>query len=171
MTGQTKAPDRLWSIVLAGVGGYAPLLLACVLLAAACTNPAVQRDAPMDPLPPSMTSQPGDRHGLAGEWEYVDVAAVPLVLDEQGNGHYDWKGGRFETHTLNGHTWHGMWFQKENDRDGGFMVEFSPDFSEGEGRWWYRRIGADHAPTQKGGTFHLSKKTAILNHSATSPTP
>jgi hypothetical protein len=37
------------------------------------------------------------------------------VLDEQGNGHYDWKDGRFETHTLIDHTWHGMWFQNEND--------------------------------------------------------
>jgi hypothetical protein len=48
-----------------------------------------------------------------------------------------------------------MWFQEENDRDGGFAVQFSPDFSEGEGQWWYSRIGTDHAPTQKGGTFHL----------------
>jgi hypothetical protein len=64
-----------------------------------------------------------------------------------------------------------MWFQKENDRDGGFMVEFSPDFSEGEGRWWYSRIGTDHASTKKGGTFHLSKKTALMNHSDTPPAP
>jgi hypothetical protein len=64
-----------------------------------------------------------------------------------------------------------MWFQKENDRDGGFMVKFSPDFSEGEGHWWYSRIGTDHAPTQKGGTFHLSKKTALMNHSDTPPAP
>ena len=157
MTGQTNAPDRLWSIVLPG---GAPFVLACALLTAACANPAVQRTAPIDPLPPSMVSQPDDRHVLAGEWEYVDGAVVQLTLDEQGNGHYDWKDGRFETYTLIGHTWDGMWFQKENDRDGGFRVEFSPDFSEGEGRWWIRRIGADHAPTQKGGTFHLSKKTA-----------
>ena len=94
-----------------------------------------------------MASQPGDRHVLAGEWEYVDGAAVLLALDEQGNSHYDWKDGRFETHTLIGHTRHGMWSQKENDRDGGFMVEFSPDFSEGEGCWWYSRIGTDHAST------------------------
>ncbi len=47
---------------------------------------------------------------------------------------YDWKDGRLETHTLIGHTWHGLWVQKENDRDGGCTVEFSSDFSEGEGR-------------------------------------
>jgi hypothetical protein len=98
MTGQTKALDRLWSIVLAGSEGYAPLLLACVLLVAACAKPAVHRDVSMDSIPPSMTSQLGDRHVLAGEWEYVDSAAVLLTLDEQGNGHYDWKDGRFEAH-------------------------------------------------------------------------
>jgi len=126
----------------------------------------------MDSIPSSMTSQPGDRHVLAGEWEYADgAAAVLLRLDEQGNGHYDWKDGRFETHTLIGHTWQGMWFQKENDRGGGFTVEFSPDFSEGEGRWWVNRIGADQAITQKSGTFHLSKKTAFLNHSDPSSAP
>jgi len=103
--------------------------------------------------------------------EYVDGAAVRLTLDEQGNGHYDWKDGRFETHSLIDHTWRGMWFQKENDREGGFTVEFSPDFSEGEGRWWVSRIGADQTATQKGGTFHLSRKIALMNHSDTSTTP
>lgn len=149
----------------------APLLLACALLAAACAKPAIHGTASMDSPPPSMASQPGDRHILAGEWEYVDGAAVLLTLDEQGNGHYEWKDGRFETQTLVDHTWHGMWFQKENDRDGGFTVEFSPDFSEGEGRWWYSRIGTDHAPTQKGGMFHLSRKAEFMSHSDTPPAP
>ena len=99
------------------------------------------------------------------------VATPMLTLDEQGNGHYEWKGGRFETQTLVGQTWQGTWFQQENDRDGGFNVEFSPDFTEGEGRWWYSRIGIDHAPTQKGGTFHLSKRAALMSHSDTPPAP
>ena len=133
MTSQTTVPDRLWSIVSAGSKGYTPLLLACALLAAACAKPAVHRNVSMDSLLPLMASQASDRQVLAGEWEYVDDAVVRLTLDEQGNGHYKWKDGRCETHTLIGHTWHGMWFQKENDRDGGFTVEFSPDFSEGEG--------------------------------------
>jgi len=153
-------------------GGESALLLACALLAAACANPAVHRDVAMDSLPPSIAAQPGDRHVLAGEWEYVDGDAIDrLTFDEEGNGHYDWKDGRFETRTLVGHTWHGMWFQKENDRDGGFTVEFSPDFSEGEGRWWYSRIETNHAPTQKGGTFHLRKNTARMNHTDTPPAP
>ena len=103
----------------------------------------------------------GDRHVLAGEWGYVDGAVDWLTLDEEGNGHYNWKDGGFETQPLIGHTWHGMWLQKENDRDGGFTVEFSQDFSEEERLWCYSRIGTDHAPTQKGGTFHFGKKTAL----------
>jgi hypothetical protein len=118
-----------------------------------------------------MTSQSGDYHVLAGEWEYVDGAAVRMTLDEQGNGHYDWKDGRFETQSLIGHTWQGLWFQKENDREGGFTVEFSPDFSEGEGRWWVSRIGTKQLLRQKAGTFHLSKKNALLNRSGTPPIP
>jgi len=125
----------------------------------------------MDSPPPSTASQSGNSHVLAGEWEYVDGAVVRLTLDEQGNGYYDWKDGRFGTHALIGHIWYGMWVQKANDRDGGFAVELSPDFSEGEGRWWYSRIGADHAPKHKGGTFHLSKKAALMNRNNAPPAP
>jgi hypothetical protein len=129
------------------------IILACALLSGACAR----QTASVDSQSPSMGSQAGDRHVLAGEWEYIDStgAAVPLTLDEQGNGYYEWKEGRFETHRLIDHTWSGMWFQEENDREGGFMVEFSPDFSEGDGQWWYSRIGTDKAPTLKGGKFHL----------------
>lgn len=149
----------------------APLLLACTVFTAACDKPAVHQAVSLDSLPPSKVSQSEDRHVLTGEWEYVDGAVVRLILDEQGNGRYEWKGGRFETQTLVGHTWHGMWSQDENDRDGGFTVEFSLDFSEGEGNWWYSRIGIDRAPTQKGGTFHLSKKDSWTSLSDTPPAP
>jgi hypothetical protein len=114
---------------------------------------------------------PGDRTVLAGEWEYEDGAAVRLLLDNRGHGAYDWKEGRFETTALNGHTWEGLWFQKENDREGGFVVELSPDYSEGEGRWWYTRIGSDHAPTEKGGTFHLSRITTEAHAREGAPAP
>jgi hypothetical protein len=171
MIGHTKAPDRVWSIVLKGSQGYASLFFVCALLTAACAKPAVDRAIPTDSLSPSMACPAVDCHVLAGEWEYVDGAAVRLILDEQGNGHYDWKDGQFETRSLIGHTWQGRWFQKENDREGGFTVEFSPDFSEGEGRWWVSRIGADHGATQKSGTFHLSRKTTSMNHSDTPPAP
>jgi hypothetical protein len=104
MTGQTTAPDCAWSIGLAESKASAPLLLTCALLAAACTKPAIHRAIPTDSLPPSMACQAGDCHVLAGEWEYVDGASVRLTLDEQGNGHYDWKDGRFETHSLIGRS-------------------------------------------------------------------
>ncbi len=137
------------------------------LFVSACSQPAVQRSAPTE----LDRTQPGDRRILAGEWEYEDGAVVILTLDEQGNGPYAWKDGRIETRTLNGHTWQGMWFQSENDREGGFTVEFSPDFSEGDGTWWYTRLGTDHAPTQKGGTFHLSRKIFPEKVSETPRTP
>jgi len=107
---------------------------------------------------PSPSAATEDRRVLAGNWEYEDGAVVTLTLDEQGNGTYPWKDGRFVTTMLADHTWHGQWIQKENDREGGFTVTFSPDFQEGEGRWWYRRIGTDQSPDQPGGTFHLSRK-------------
>ena len=134
------------------------IFLICAFLSAACAHQAVS----MGSQAPSMVSQAGDRHVLAREWEYIDSigAVVPLTLDEQGNGHYEWKEGRFETHRLIDHTWSGMWFQEENDREGGFVVQFSPDFSEGEGQWWYSRIGTDKAPILNGGTFHLRSSTS-----------
>jgi hypothetical protein len=149
------------------------IVLVSASLAVACAEPAVHQSVSTGPSP--VESRPSDRRVLAGEWEYVDGererAVDRLILDGDGNGRYHWKNGRFETIALIGHIWQGIWFQKENDRDGGFTVEFSSDFSEGEGRWWYSRIGTDHAPLQKGGTFHLSKKTARMSHVDPSPAP
>ena len=148
-----------------------PILFATTVLVAACARPVVHQAVSTDSLPSSNESQPGDRRLLAGEWEYEDGVVVRLTLDEQGNGRYPWKDGRFGTRKLIGHIWHGMWVQKANDREGGFTIELSPDFTEGEGRWWYSRIGADRAPMHKGGTFHLSKKTALLNRNKTPSAP
>ena len=148
-----------------------PILLATTVLVTACAGPVVHRDVSTDSLPSPIVSQPSDRHILAGEWEYEDGVAVRLTLDEQGNGRYDWKDGRFGTRKLIGRTWHGKWIQKGNDREGGFTVELSPDFTEGEGRWWYSRIGAERAPARKGGTFRLSKKSAFMDRNTTPPAP
>lgn len=112
-----------------------------------------------------------DRSILAGEWQYEDGAVVTLRLDEQGNGSYPWKDGRFETTRLGDHTWVGKWSQHENDREGGFVVKLSPDYTEGEGTWWYVRIGDDRTPAQRGGTFHLSKKTSLTNLNETPAAP
>lgn len=147
------------------------LLPVVVLCISACSQTAFQRSTPAEAVPLPDKAQPGDRRVLAGEWEYEDAAVFILTLDEQGNGPYAWKDGRLETYALVGHTWQGMWFQKENDREGGFTVEFSPDFSEGDGTWWYTRLGTDHAPSQKGGTFHLTRKTISARVSETPPAP
>ena len=135
------------------------LFIGLVFLAAACTTPAVKSDVPPPVETPPVSTVADDRRVLAGQWEYEDGAVVILSLDEDGNGTYPWMEGRFETTALDDHTWQGLWFQEENNREGGFTVKFSHDFSEGEGRWWYTRIGEDSAPNQKGGTFRLSRKS------------
>jgi hypothetical protein len=147
-------------------------LLSLILLScAACTAPFVQQEEAAPPVMPPHSGMPEDRRVLAGEWDYEEGAVVTLTLDEQGNGTYPWRDGRFETHSLTDHTWQGMWFQKENDREGGFTVQFSPDFSDGEGRWWYTRIEDDRAPNQKGGTFHLTRKSSRSASRDVTPTP
>ena len=129
------------------------IILACTLFATGCVHHPDSGGS----RPPLTDSQVGDRHVLAGKWDYIDSsgAEVPLMLDEEGNGHYAWKNGYFKTQRLVDHIWSGRWVQKGNDREGGFRVKLAPDFSEGEGQWWYSRIGNDKAPTLKGGTFRL----------------
>ena len=144
---------------------WKPIIVAVMALsAAACSTPSGQAPIRQPVLMPSGAQ--GDRSVLAGEWDYEEGAVVTLTLDDQGNGSYDWKGGRFETHSLYDHTWEGRWIQTDNDREGGFTVDLSPDFSDGEGRWWYTRIADDAAPTQKGGTFHLTKKSSTASQTA-----
>lgn len=146
-------------------------LSSAVLGASACTHPAIQRATSTELVPSLDRALPSDRRNLAGEWEYEDGSVFVLTLDEQGNGPYAWKDGRIETQMLTDRTWKGMWVQKENDREGGFSVEFSPDFSEGDGTWWYTRIGDDRTPSQKGGTFHLTRKALSAKVSETPPAP
>jgi hypothetical protein len=135
-------------------------VLSTMLLATtACSGP-ILRDEEAPPLIPAPSGLAEDRRVLAGEWDYEDDVVVTVTLDEQGNGTYPWKDGRFETRSLSDHTWQGIWFQRENDREGAFTVLFSPDFSNGEGHWWYTRIESDRAPTEKGGTFRFTRKSA-----------
>ena len=145
-----------WNLVLATF---------MLLSAAACATSPGQEGIGGPPVSiPSGVQD--DRSVLAGEWDYEEDAVVTLTLDEQGNGTYPWKGGRFETHSLTDHTWQGRWIQRDNDREGGFIVQLSPDYSNGEGRWWYTRIENNLTPTQKGGTFHLTKKSSATNDTA-----
>jgi hypothetical protein len=142
-----------------------------LVLSAACTSPFVIREEAGPPPIPPTSGIPEDRRVLAGEWDYEDGAVVTLTLDEQGNGWYPWKDGRFVTHSFSDHVWQGIWIQRENDREGGFTVHFSPDFSDGEGQWWYTRIEEDRSPTQKGGTFHLTRKSSASAANAISSAP
>ncbi len=149
---------------------YKIIAFGAVMVAlAGCSSP-VLKPAPLPKSEtPAETGTADDPRLLAGEWEYEDGAVVLLKLDERGNGPYAWKEGRFETRSLAGRIWQGMWFQRENDREGGFAVELSSDLSEGEGRWWYTRIGTDQAPKEKGGTFHLSRKSRYADSSGAVP--
>ena len=146
-----------------------PLALSALIcfVSAACTTLSSHEATEPPPIVPSEVQE--DRSVLAGEWEYEEGAVVTLTLDEQGNGSYAWKDGRFETHSLTDHTWEGKWNQTDNDREGGFTVHLSPDYSNGEGRWWYTRIGDDLAPTQKGGTFYLTKKSSVASRISPAP--
>jgi hypothetical protein len=146
-----------------------PLVSVVALAAALSIAGCGYQFTPPVAVPNSLPAE--DRSILAGEWEYEDGGTVILQLDTQGNGTYAYKDGRFETHEFGGGRWVGKWYQKENDREGGFLVQLSPDYTEGEGRWWYDRIGADTRPSEKGGAFHISKRTSVTSLSDTPPPP
>lgn len=147
------------------------VLVSALLLLAACGGPRAPHLLANSSPAGSVSRDAGDRRILAGEWDYEELAVVLLTLDESGNGTYGWKKGQLRTVAFDGLHWEGSWLQEENDREGNFVVELSPDLSEGDGRWWYTRIGDDHAPTAKGGTFHLSRRTSSLAASDTPPAP
>ncbi len=97
---------------------------------------------------------------LAGVWEYKENNVMFLLtLDGQGNGPYDWQEGHFETISLSNGKWRGIWRQSENDREGGFEAELSPNYTSATGRWWYTRIEENKHPDQPGGNFSLTRRT------------
>ena len=132
----------------------------------ACSHaPRPQETTWSEPVTEEISLHRGEHAVLAGEWEYEEGGmVVPLRLDQFGNGSYDFKDGRFRTDVLSDHRWAGAWTQRENDREGGFEITLSPDYSEGEGRWWYTRIESDAAPTKAGGTFHVMKVQSIVEN-------
>lgn len=116
-------------------------------------------------VPAEVSMQVGENAALAGEWEYEEGGmVVPLRLDRFGNGTYDFKDGRFRTDLLSDRRWAGAWAQRENDREGGFEITLSADYSEGEGRWWYTRIERDAAPNKAGGRFHVLKVQSTVGN-------
>jgi len=144
----------------------ASLVCISVLMLQACSHAPVPHQAPSAGSGSSGSlTQAGEKAVLAGEWEYEeDGLVVPLRLDRFGNGTYEFKDGRFRTDILSDHHWKGMWAQQENDREGGFEITLSADYSEGEGRWWYTRIERDMAPTKAGGRFHVMKVQSTVNN-------
>jgi hypothetical protein len=134
----------------------------------ACSHSKNVHSEPGDVTSSPTETAPGEqRVVLAGEWEYEDSGIVQtLVLDDRGNGNYSWQNGVFMTTSLAGHSWSGSWLQRQNDREGRFEVRLSPDYSEGEGRWWYTRIDMDTQPRQKGGAFHIRRvrPSDTVNH-------
>lgn len=130
-----------------------------LLLAQACSLAPVASDHFSPGSAPSdMSDERREKAVLAGEWEYEEGGlVVPLRLDRFGNGTYDYREGRFRTDLLSDHRWTGAWSQRVNAREGGFEITLSPDYSEGEGRWWYTRMEGEPAPQKPGGRFRVLK--------------
>ncbi|HKN87085.1 MAG TPA: hypothetical protein VJV04_09520 [Nitrospiraceae bacterium] len=138
------------------------IILSPLLLTAAVTgcakDPARHVQGPQASVAPPPTAEV--RYpSLAGTWAYEENGNTILItLNEYGNGTYEWKDGRFMTATYSNGVWKGSWSQRENDRDGGFEVILAQDRPEGEGRWWYTRIGKDTSPSQPGGVFQIVRQ-------------
>lgn len=148
---------RRWSLL--------SICLSVMALHACSHGPRPQEALWNEPLSEEISLQRGENAVLAGEWEYEEGGmVVPLRLDRFGNGTYDFKDGRFRTDVLSDHHWTGVWAQRENDREGGFEITLSPDYAEGEGRWWYTRIERDAAPTKAGGKFHVMKVQSTVDN-------
>ncbi len=95
---------------------------------------------------------------LSGVWEYREGALVyDLMLDDHGNGSYDWHDGFFRTRSLSHDHWVGTWQQSGNDREGGFEAQLADDGLSAEGRWWYTRIGSERKLLETGGHFSLMR--------------
>ncbi|NKB82033.1 MAG: hypothetical protein GKS05_09125 [Nitrospirales bacterium] len=78
---------------------------------------------------------------LSGTWRIEEEdKSYEAILDVQGNGAYTWQGGTIVTTKVENRLWEGTWSQPENDREGGFEVLLSKDFSRAEGAWWYTRV-------------------------------
>ncbi len=133
-----------------------PVVVTAILWIAGCSTPYLSQQPN-----PSQPSQPFATTGLNGEWEVSDGSFdSTLVLDCQGKGRYSWQDGRVVTTKVQNGYWTGTWYQKGNDREGGFEVLLSNDRTKAEGRWWYSRIGSEHLnPGERGGPFSMSRPT------------
>lgn len=141
------------------------MCLGALTLPACSHSPRPQAASLPEPVSADASLQRGEIPVLAGEWEYEEGGmVVPLRLDRFGDGSYDFKDGRFRTKVVLDHRWEGAWAQRENDREGGFEITLSSDFSEGDGHWWYTRIEGDTAPKKVGGRFHVMKVQSLVGN-------
>ena len=137
------------------------MIVVSLLMLAGCANitPPETQEIHTRSITSSFPQQIED---LAGSWEYKDLAGQGIItLNAEGKGAYEWEGGQFETLSLEKRSWTGVWTQEGNDREGGFKITFSDDASVAHGEWWYTRIGKVHDPLQPGGTFRMSRSSAI----------
>lgn len=106
---------------------------------------------------------------LSGEWEIQEEErSYRAVLDSWGHGTYTWQEGKLTTTRISGRLWSGRWSQNGNDREGGFEVLLSEDFTKAEGVWWYTRVGniSSIPPREQGGTYIF---TRLTTHSSSFP--
>jgi hypothetical protein len=131
----------------------------CVLFMVGCGEKQIAERIPDTWAKPKQECPNGtDRSALAGEWRYLqDGSSFFLNLDGQGNGNYSWKDGRFISLCLDRSILRGVWIQKDNDREGGFEVTLNSDMTNGEGHWWYSRIGKETKPNRDGRGFRLER--------------
>ncbi len=131
----------------------------CVLFMVGCGEKNIAEPIPDTWAKPKQECPNGtDRSALAGQWRYLEQgSSFFLNLDEEGNGSYSWKEGRFISHCLERQTLRGVWLQQENDREGGFEVTLNNDMTTGEGHWWYSRIGKETKPNRDGRSFRLER--------------
>jgi hypothetical protein len=138
---------------------FSPLLLAAMMTGCAKDVGRHVQESQDPAMPPAKgaISYPS----LAGTWQYEESGQTILItLNEYGCGTYDWKDGQFITTTFSNGVWKGFWSQRENDRDGAFEVTFLQNATEGQGRWWYTRIGSDTAPKRPGGVFQIAHQSS-----------
>jgi hypothetical protein len=92
---------------------------------------------------------------LSGNWAVQEEErSYVATLDPEGNGTYTWQNGRVKTTAFLNGKWQGTWTQSGNDREGGFELTLSDDFSQATGTWWYTRVGQQSIPPGEwGGPF------------------
>jgi len=111
---------------------------------------------------------------LGGVWEVQEEdKTYQATLDAEGSGPYTHEQGSFTTTELDGRLWSGTWEQKGNDREGGFEVLLSKDFTTAEGVWWYTRV-EEHLnipPRIHGGTYFFTRVGTLKTQETTQHSP